>query len=178
MKNSRRMLQKKPHNAHGENCTMKSAGKAERKGTGTQERRKGTRESLNGLIAERTEMLALYCRLAGLKSFADEQNRASAHEMLQEFCQLLVDYIAACHFGLYERIANGTERRREIANLAAELYPRIAETTTTALDFNDKYDTIENYEITEAFASDLSRLGESLAVRIELEDKLISSMLT
>lgn len=163
---------------------MKSTRKAENKATRIQERRNGTRESLNGLIAERTEMLALYCRLAGLKSFADEpkrapaQNRAPAHEMLRDFCQLLVDYIASCHFGLYERIANGTERRREISNLAAELYPRVAETTVTALDFNDKYDAVENYENTETFPSDLSRLGEELAARIELEDQLISRMLT
>ena len=157
---------------------MKSAQKAEKKAARTEERRGGTREMLDKLIAERTDMLALYCRLAGLKSYDDERQRTSAREMLQQFCQLLVDYIAACHFGIYERIASGNERRREIAKLAEDLYPRIAQTTASALEFNDKYDTIEGYELTASFGPDLSRLGEELARRIELEDQLISRMLT
>jgi regulator of sigma D len=116
--------------------------------------------------------------LAGLKPYDDEHHRTSARDMLQRFCQLLVDYIAACHFGIYERIASGKERRREIAQLAEDLYPRISETTALALDFNDKYDTIDSYELTASFAPDLSSLGEELAARIELEDQLISRMLT
>ena len=157
---------------------MKSAQKAEKKTTRTEERRGGTRDILKKLIVERTAMFAMYCRLAGLKPFDDERNPTSAREMLQRFCQLLVDYIAACHFGIYERIASGKERRREIAKLAEDLYPRIAESTASALEFNDKYDTIDSYELTASFAPDLSRLGEELAARIELEDQLISRMLT
>jgi regulator of sigma D len=157
---------------------MKSAQKADKKTKRTEERRGGTRDILSKLIEERTEMLALYCRLAGLKPYDDEHHRTSARDMLQRFCQLLVDYIAACHFGIYERIASGKERRREIAQLAEDLYPRISETTALALDFNDKYDTIDSYELTASFAPDLSSLGEELAARIELEDQLISRMLT
>lgn len=140
------------------------------------ERRRGTRDSVAKMVAERTQVLALYWRLAGIDSFADEQ-RDPAQKLLQEFCQLLVDYIAAGHFSLYERIVNGTERRREIATVAQDLYPRIANTTTAALDFNDKYDSSDRWEITESFKSDLSRLGEELAVRIELEDKLIAQII-
>lgn len=140
------------------------------------ERRRGTRDSVAKMVAERTQVLALYWRLAGIDSFADEQ-RDPAQKLLQEFCQLLVDYIAAGHFSLYERIVNGTERRREIATVAQDLYPRIANTTTAALDFNDKYDSSDRWQITESFKSDLSRLGEELAVRIELEDKLIAQII-
>lgn len=140
------------------------------------ERRRGTRDSVTKMVAERTEVLALYWRLAGLDPFTDAQHREPAQKLLQEFCQLLVDYIAAGHFSLYERIVNGTERRREIAELAQELYPRISDTTTVALDFNDKYDSETHCELTEAFKADLSHLGEELAVRIDLEDKLIARM--
>lgn len=128
------------------------------------------------MVAERVEVLALYWRLAGLDPFADTRQREPAQKLLQDFCQLLVDYIAAGHFSLYERIVNGTERRRELATIAQDLYPRIGDTTTVALDFNDKYDCGDNFEITEAFKTDLSRLGEELAVRIDLEDKLIARM--
>ena len=140
------------------------------------ERRRGTRDSVTKMVQERTEVLSLYWRLAGLDPFNESGQRTSAQKLLQEFCQLLVDYIAAGHFSLYERIVNGTERRRELADLAQELYPRIADTTNAALDFNDKYDCDEHYEIAESFKSDLSRLGEELAVRIELEDKLIARL--
>jgi regulator of sigma D len=141
------------------------------------ERRRGTRESVSKMVAERTEVLALYWRLAGMDPFAEAGHREPVEKLLQEFCQLLVDYIAVGHFSLYERIVNGTERRRELATLAQDLYPRIADTTTTALDFNDKYDCGDHFEITESFKSDLSHLGEELARRIDLEDKLIKAMI-
>jgi regulator of sigma D len=142
------------------------------------ERRRGTQESVTKMVRERTDVLALYWRLAGIDPFADGQARAPVQQLLQEFCQLLVDYIAAGHFSLYERIVNGTERRRDIAKLAQELYPRIADTTSVVLDFNDKYDAGDNCKITESFKSDLSRLGEELAVRIDLEDKLIAQIIS
>jgi regulator of sigma D len=149
--------------------------------TGAQkDRRGGTQAVVAKLIAERKEMLALYCRVAGLEPLGEVRTKnpgKPAAEVLQAFCQLLIDYIAAGHFSLYERIASGNERRREVATLAAQLYPRIAETTQTALDFNDKYDCGDHCEIGESLHKDLSRLGEELALRIELEDKLISKML-
>lgn len=142
------------------------------------ERRAGTKQQLERMVAERTEMLVLYCRLAGLDPLSDSRHRQPAKELLQEFCQILVDYMAAGHFGLYDRFTNGTERRRHVATLAIQLYPRIADTTQTALDFNDKYDVSELIDIPLSFETDLSRLGEELAVRIELEDRLIAHLLS
>jgi regulator of sigma D len=138
-----------------------------------QDRRRSSRDLLKKLVAERTEMLVLYCRLAGLESYSENPGKDSSRKLLQQFCQLLVDYIAAGHFSLYERIVNATERRRDVANLAEELYPRISETTEAALDFNDKYDCGDHCDITASFSDDLSRLGEKLASRIELEDRLL-----
>jgi len=142
------------------------------------ERRTGSQEMVQKLIAERTEMFSLYCQLAGLQPFGNGKNSRlkQAQELLQRFCQVLVDYIAAGHFSLYERIINGMERRHQIATLAEKLYPQIASATEIALDFNDKYDCGDHCEITMAFSDDLSRLGEKLANRIELEDKLIQHL--
>ncbi len=147
------------------------------KGSGAQERRATSQSMVAKLVEERTEMLTLFCRLAGVEGFPDSRQHKPSQELLQEFCQVLVDYIAAGHFSLYERIVNGTERRREIAALAQSLYPRIADTTQTALDFNDKYDSGELFEIGPAFHTELSRLGEELASRIEYEDKIINALL-
>src|ERR1043165_9410629 len=104
-------------------------------------RRGGSREMVRKVLSERTEMFVLYCRLAGLTPYQGKPVKTNGvHELLQEFCQVLVDYIAAGHFSLYERIISGTERRKEVADLAGDLYPRIAETTEAALAFNDQYD--------------------------------------
>ena len=143
------------------------------------ERRTGSEEMVQKLLAERTQMFALYCQLAGLEPFGNGKNSRAKHaqELLQKFCQVLVDYIAAGHFSLYERIINGMERRQQIATLAEKLYPQIASATETALDFNDKYDCGDHCEITMSFSDDLSRLGEKLATRIDLEDRLIQHLI-
>jgi regulator of sigma D len=145
----------------------------------TAERRSVTQDMVQKLIAERTEMLALYCKLGGLEPYnvKGKISRATpAPEQLQQFCQVLVDYIAAGHFSLYERIVNGTERRQQLSSLAENLYPEIADTTEAALDFNDKYDCGDHCEITTSFPDDLSKLGEKIAARIELEDKMIKHL--
>jgi regulator of sigma D len=140
----------------------------------TKERRHGSQELVGKLVAERTEMLATYFRLAGIKSYSASDK--SVQTLLQEFCQILVDYVAAGHFAVYERILEGKERRQEVADIAAEVYERIARATDMALDFNDKYDCEDHCTALDSLSKDLSKLGEELTVRIELEDKLLTAM--
>ncbi len=137
-------------------------------------RRARSYELTRKLVAERTEMLVLFCRLAGIESYAPEIRPVK--KLLEEFCQILVDYISAGHFALYERIIDGTERRRDVASLAEQLYPAIAETTDAALDFNDRYDRDNHRPMLENLPQELSQLGEQIAVRIELEDRLIAAL--
>lgn len=144
------------------------------------DRRARTRKEIKQLINERNEVLALYCNLAGCDgnqtTNADEIDR----DTLQEFCQLLIDYIATGHFELYSRISEGKERRQEIIKLADTIYPRIERTTALAVEFNDKYDGGNNFndDLKNKLPQQLSSLGEELATRIELEDKLINTILT
>ena len=137
------------------------------------ERRGVSRDLIQKLMSERTEMLVLYCRLAGLDAGKHERRHAPAAKLLQEFCQVMVDYLAAGHFSLYERLINGNERRKNLSELAEQIYPRIAETTQAALDFNDKYDGKNGQELSMSFDDGLSRLGELLGNRIEVEDRLL-----
>ncbi len=138
------------------------------------ERRSGTRTLIDKMLTERQRMLVLFERVAGVEPYADETPN---DELLQEFSQILVDYIASGHFGLYERISEGKERRRGIVKLAEELYPRIADTTQAAIEFNDVYEKANGKVISDNLSPMLSKLGEELAVRIELEDQLISEMI-
>ena len=138
------------------------------------ERRSGTRALIDKMLSERQRMLVLFERCAGVEPYADEKPN---DELLQEFSQILVDYIASGHFGLYERICEGKERRRGIVRLAEELYPRIADTTQVAVEFNDICEQSNGEDIGGNLMKVLSKLGEELAVRIDLEDQLITEML-
>lgn len=126
------------------------------------------------LTDERADMLVQFCRIAGVEPWEDPHSADELQTMLQHFCEILVDYLAAGHFGLYQRFIDGEERRDEIRKLAEKLYPQISETTQMALDFNDKYETKKDKDFDASFSDDLSKLGQALAVRIELEDQLLN----
>lgn len=140
------------------------------------ERRTRSRSIAEQLKAERAEVLINFCRVAGIEAYETPGRQASQEECLRDFCQIMVDYLAAGHFGLYQRIIDGQERRQHICTLAEELYPQIAKTTQLALDFNDKYEHEGEESFNEEFSEDLSTLGQALATRIELEDRLFKAM--
>jgi len=138
------------------------------------ERRMRTSNIVEHLTDERADMLVQFCRIAGVDPWEEDHSAEEVHALLQDFCEILVDYLAAGHFSLYQRCIDGQERREDIRTLAEQLYPRIAKTTQIALDFNDKYESNKTNELKPAFSDDLSQLGQALAIRIELEDKLLN----
>ncbi len=139
----------------------------------TTERRGGTSELIGNMLTERNQLLALLMQAFNVKT---ENAVDLDRDLLNEFCQMLVDYIAAGHFVLYERIVEGTERRKGVAELAVKLYPRIDETTQAALAFNEKYDADRGDIDVEKLHVELSALGEKLTSRIEYEDQLIQKL--
>ena len=136
------------------------------------ERRARSLNMIKKLVDSRTEMLTLYSQLARLKPFQDDPDVES---FLEEFCQSLVDYTANAHFQLYRHFAENNERRQEIFEIADDIYPQIMSSTNRILDFNDKYDCGGACAPLSGLEGDLSQLGEQLADRIELEDRLISA---
>ncbi len=136
------------------------------------ERRGGTSTLIGNMLLERNQLLSLLLQASTKHKNAEDLDK----EFLDEFCQVLVDYIAAGHFGLYERIVEGTERRRGVADLAVELYPRIDETTQAVLAFNEKYDSDSAQLDSESLHQELSLLGEQLTSRIEYEDQIIQKL--
>jgi len=136
------------------------------------DRRGQTREVIEHMLAERQEMLVLLCRVSGVEPYHTPPDRID----FEEFRQVLTDYIASAHFGLYARVADGTERRRGVVEVALRNYPRIAEITSEVVDFTERYDLREDHPLPEDLPAALSRLGERLAERIELEDELIAAL--
>lgn len=139
------------------------------------ERRQQTNKIVRELLEERQQVWSLYCAIAGLQPFTEDDRVAPK---VREFCQLLIDYISLGHFGIYQRINDGTERRRRVLETAAEIYARIAATTDAALTFNDRYERLAAESLRHHLAEDLSQLGEELATRIELEDRLLAGMMS
>lgn len=140
---------------------------------GVADRRTLGRGMIERLLAERREMLVLFCRVAGLDPFA---GGAIGDDVLPAFCQILVDYMASAHFSLYQRLVDGRERRQAVVALGDEIYGRIEACTETAIGFNDKYARLDDRGAAADLHADLSALGEALATRIELEDRLIAAL--
>ncbi len=138
-----------------------------------QERRAASFSMIQELVNVRTEMLSLYSELATHQPFEASEPML---DLLEQFCQSLIDYTADAHFRLYRFIDERRERRRAVLEVADRVYPGIVTTTQTILDFNDKYDFTEEPPELSTLEEDLSRLGECLADRIELEDQVIRVM--
>ena len=139
-----------------------------------QERRSTSQELIQHMLKERNQLLTL---LLQVSSDSSQKQSEQLSADLEEFVQVLVDYIAAGHFGLYERIAAGKERRKAVSDLAVEIYPRIEQSTQIALAFDEKYNPDNKNRELNNFPEDVSMLGEELTTRIELEDQLIQILL-
>jgi len=147
--------------------------------SGGVERRTRLHNTIESLVRLRQEVVVSYCQLAGVSSFAarDEEAHKVDPEQLRSFCQIMVDYTAMGHFEVYQRIIEGKERRRAVKEVAAQVYPAIAETTDFLVDFNDKYDAFDGTgDDVQLLGGDLSKLGEVIAVRGDLEDQLLGAL--
>ncbi len=142
--------------------------------TELKERRGESKELIQHMLKERNQLLTLLLQVSSDSSNHESEQLAAD---LEEFVQVLVDYIAAGHFGLYERIAAGKERRKAVSELAVKIYPRIDESTQVALAFDEKYNPENKDRDMSQFPEDISMLGEELTMRIELEDQLIQLLL-
>lgn len=143
------------------------------------DRRERLQTTIDSLIKLRQDVVVSYCKLSGVSAFdkRDIENHSINADQLRSFCQIMVDYTAMGHFEVYQRIIEGKERRVAVKQASDEVYPAIAETTDFLVDFNDKYDTFEgSAEDVEMLSKDLSRLGQIIAIRGELEDQILDAL--
>lgn len=136
------------------------------------DRREQGQSRMAALIQSRSQTLSLYADLAAHRPFNKTPQLISE---LHRFCQALIDYTASAHFQLYHKIAEGQEQRNPVVDAARDLYPGIAQSTDVILAFNDDFgeDLEQTYDDLEAR---LSELGEVLATRIELEDRMMMAI--
>ncbi len=138
------------------------------------DRRNKLAHTIDELLGERQEVLVAYVEWAALGS-----GDAPLDEVLtnrKRVNRRLVDYAALGHFEIYQRIMDGKERRESIKAIASEIYPVISRTTDYFVEFNDKYEGADGRDSITPLSEDLSLIGESMASRIEKEDKLLKEM--
>lgn len=139
------------------------------------ERWGGVSELIDRWLKERQELLVHYCELSAATDYSQTD---TLHAKFVRLCEVLVDYVSAGHFEIYEQLV---QEAREFNDggleLVARLYPKIEQTTETALNFNDRLDgkSLTEGEIRDLFQQ-LSELGETLESRFEMEDFLIEHL--
>jgi len=133
--------------------------------------------AVDSWLAERTRVIVMYCKLSGYRN----QTKLPESVQINGFCDILIDYVSAGHFEVYEQIVNDCDiNGPKSIQLLNKLYPDISKTTDVVVDFNEKYAKTINSddELMSRFDSDLSTLGEAIAKRIDLEDNLIDTLNT
>jgi len=139
------------------------------------ERWGGVSQLIDRWLKERQELLVHYCDLSGITDFTQTD---ALRKKFVGLCEVLVDYVSAGHFEIYEQLV---QEAREFNDggleLAARVYPLIQKTTETALNFNDQLSgqSMMEEKARELFEQ-LSELGETLETRFELEDFLIEHL--
>jgi regulator of sigma D len=104
-----------------------------------QERWGGVHKLIDRWLLERQELVVAFRALRDAKpAFADKAQS-------RDFCGVLVDYVSAWHFEVFEQLlseAKAFDDKRALA-LAEDMTPRITDITQIALDFNDHCDKAE-----------------------------------
>lgn len=124
-------------------------------------------------LHERQELIVLMCAINGLEDFTPRHTATSTK--IQAFCQVLIDYMSAGHFEIYDELLREGESVSGAAlERARRILAKLQKSTDAALRFNDVYDTDEHCEeLIDNLPLELSELGELLAERFQLEDEMI-----
>lgn len=124
-------------------------------------------------LKERRELLGRYTEIVVALDSAPQANKLMQRQ--QALCELLVDYVSAGHFEVFNELLNEAESFADGSEeLAQQLMPDIGDTTEVILAYEEKYGSGKAYP--ETIKRDLSALGELLESRFVLEDRLIAGL--
>ncbi|CAI8817006.1 MULTISPECIES: sigma D regulator [Kosakonia] len=136
------------------------------------ERVGGSNKLVDHWLQARKQLLVSYYNLVGIKPGKGSYMQLN-EKALDDFCHSLVEYLSAGHFNIYERISNELEGSSPLL-AATQLYPMLEANTVEIMNYYDSSleNAIDDDNCLE-FQQALSDIGEALAARFTLEDKLI-----
>ncbi|SHH98171.1 Rsd/AlgQ family anti-sigma factor [Ferrimonas marina] len=139
----------------------------------------GNNKLIDQWLESRRQLLITYCQLAGLPPYGEAKEALPEEGHIKQFCNQLVDYVSEGHFEVYDQVASACERNGEKSKtLANSLLPKINASTDSALDFNDKFTNGVDEDVLLELDAELSKLGQAMEERFELEDKLLETLLS
>ncbi len=138
--------------------------------TTAQERWGGVNQLIDRWLSERKQLISEY---VGLRDRTPPEENPD--QALESFCDVLVDYVSAGHFEIYEQLIREAEdfQNERGLELVRQVYPRIETITQAAVAFNDRYANTANGVDEPDMQARLHTLGALLHERFELEDCLI-----
>lgn len=137
------------------------------------ERVGGSHHLVDSWLQVRKQLLVSYYNLAGMTP--GKTAYISLNEKaLDDFCHRLVDYLSACHFNLYERIV-AKLKDESLSVAVSRIYPQLNDNTQQIMAiYDNNLEQAIDDDNCMAFQPALSALGEALAARFTLEDRLIT----
>lgn len=124
-------------------------------------------------LRERREVLGKYTEIAVSVDGLLEQPVLDARQ--KALCEILVDYVSAGHFEVFNELLNEAESFADGSDALAErVMPAIGDTTEVILAYEEKYAVGGDND--GKLKRDLSALGEVLESRFMLEDQLIAGL--
>lgn len=139
------------------------------------ERWGGVSDIIDNWLEERQLLISKFVHLP------EHHVNEDLHSQVQSFCQVMMDYLSSGHFEVYEQLLNeGSDFDDGSVEEAQALLPKIQISTDIALDFNDNFSDLNNPTVQSIreFSERLSKLGEALEERFELEDTMIAVLHT
>ena len=143
------------------------------KNSDPQQQFRSVEELLTRWLKERRELLGRYTEI--VVAADGSGSGATLRPRQKALCELLVDYVSAGHFEVFNELLNDAESFADgSGSLAKQLIPAIGDTTEVILAYEEKYGDCDGTD--GKLKRDLSVLGEVLESRFVLEDRLIAGL--
>ncbi len=132
------------------------------------------KDVIQSVLASRNKTLSIYQEVMTYKPF---KSSSLLREVLEDLCEQLVDYSGNIHFNfLNTQLKNPLLEDTALAVLK-ESSPFLIDNTQKILDFQDAYNSDLDEVKMANLTAELNKLGEVIAKRVLLEDKLINSII-
>jgi len=131
-------------------------------------------EAAKSLLESRNSALSLYKQVMSYQPFDENQ---LLREVLEDFCEQLVDYSGKVHFALLNNIEENFADKPEILAIANDISRVLVDNTQKILDFQDAYNADVEKTNIDQLSTKLGQVGEIIANRITIEDRLIDEIL-